>query len=70
MKGVGNMERKLLGSIDNEKASVKVYTGPMTDTEEKRRELLGNAMISFAKAIQRSDPNKLSQICKPIGRNE
>ena len=55
------MERKLLGSIDNEKASVKVYTGPLTDTEEKRRELLGNAMISFAKAILKSDPHYFSK---------
>lgn len=32
------MERVLLGVYETDKAIVKIYTGPMTATEEQRRE--------------------------------
>lgn len=53
---------KLLGTYDSEAATVRVYVGPLSDTPEKRRELIVPAALSFAKAVRRENPELFRQI--------
>ena len=64
------MERKLLGVYESEKAIVRIYTGPMSDTPEKRKALFEAAAIEFAKAIRRSNPELFNKIARPVDKDE
>lgn len=56
-----NMEgRGLLGSCE----SGKLYYGPQSDTPEKRRQLFEPAMLSFAKAIRKTNPEIIEEISR------
>lgn len=46
------MAGELLCTYESEKARVRVWTGALTDTKEKRKELFTNASIEFEKARQ------------------
>ena len=63
------MKRKLLGVYESEKAIVRIYTGPMTDTPEKQRTLLGPAVINFAEAIYKRNHEHFKRIAK-TGNND
>lgn len=54
--------RELLGVYESDTAIVRIYTGPMTDTPEKRRALLEKAAQRYAGAIRRSNPELFEQI--------
>ena len=59
------MESNLLGVYESEQAIVRIYTGPASDTPEKRKALLEAAAINFAKAIRKNHP----EIYKKLGRS-
>lgn len=60
-----NMEgRQLLGVYESEKAIVRIYTGPMSDTPEKRRALIEPAAISYAKSIRKNNPEIWEKIVR------
>lgn len=61
MKGVGNMERKPSAVFESETAIVRIYTGPLSDTEEKLRKLIEPVARKFYKDIVRSNPNYFKQ---------
>lgn len=52
------MERKLLGVFETEKAIVRIYAGPMTDTQEKLRKLIEPAARKFYADIRKSEAKK------------
>lgn len=56
------MEPQLLGVYECEKGTGELYTGPMSDTPEKRRALFEPAMISFAKSIRATNPEIIERI--------
>lgn len=60
------MEPKLLGVYESEKAIVRIYTGAMTETEEQRRELFSRAMLNYAKAIRKSNPELYRKITREV----
>lgn len=53
---------ELLGVTECEYGIGKLYSGAMSDTEEKRRELFESAMISFAKSIRKTNPEIIEEI--------
>lgn len=57
--------RQLLGVYESEKAVVRIYTGPMTDTPEKRRAVLEKAAQKYAAALRRSNPEYFEKITRP-----
>lgn len=60
-----NMEgRQLLGVYESENAIVRIYTGPMSDTPEKRRTLIEPAAISYAKSIRKNNPEIWEKIVR------
>lgn len=57
-------EKHLLGVYESEKAIVRIYTGPNTDTPEKRKALLEPAAIKYAAALRKSNPEYFEKISK------
>lgn len=59
------MERKLQPwTYDNEKASVTIYPGAVSDTQEKLRKLIEPAMLEFAEAIRKQHPEIIERITR------
>ena len=58
------MERKLLGTYECEKGIGRLYTGPMSDTPEKLRQLLEPAVMAFAKSVRKTNPEIIEEIAK------
>lgn len=58
------MERKLLGTYECEKGIGRLYTGSMSDTPEKLRQLLEPAVLSFAKSIRKTNPEIIEEIAR------
>lgn len=59
------MEEKLQPrTFDNGKHQVTIIPGPNSDTQEKLRTLLEPAMLSYAKAVRRSNPELFKQIVR------
>lgn len=56
--------RALLGVYESDRAIVRIYTGPMTDTPEKRRALLEEAAQKYVRAIRRRNPGLFEQISR------
>ena len=52
------MERKPTAVFQSEKAIVRIYTGPMTDTQEKLRKLIEPAARKFYADIRKSEAKK------------
>ena len=52
----GSEERKLLGICESEKAIVRLYTGPMSDTPEKRKALMEDAAKTFLSLLRKTQP--------------
>lgn len=61
-KEVNAHGRQLLGVYESEKAIVRIYTGELTDTPEKRRALLENAAQRYATAIRKTNPEYFEKI--------
>lgn len=59
-------KRELLGVYESDKAIVRIYTGPMTDTPEKRRALLEKAAQKYALAIRRNNPEYFEKISREV----
>lgn len=60
----GQKRRELLGVYESDKAIVRIYTGPMTDTPEKRRALLEEAAQKYARAIRMRNPGLFEEISR------
>ena len=58
----GNLQPR---TFDNGKHQTTIIPGPNSDTPEKLRALLEPAMLSYAKAIRKSNPELFKQI---VGR--
>lgn len=58
------MDRQLLGTYECEKGIGRLYTGPMSDTPEKLRQLLEPAVLSFAKSIRKTNPEIIEKIAR------
>ena len=54
---------------ESEKAIVRIHPGPNSDTPEKRRALLEPAVIKFAEALCRKNP-ELFKSTRPINDDE
>lgn len=54
--------RELLGVYESDRAIVRIYTGPMTDTPEKLRSILEQASQRYADAIRRRSPEYFEAI--------
>lgn len=62
MNAVNAEGRQLLGVYESEKAIVRIYTGELTDTPEKRRALLEKAAQRYASAIRKRNPEYFEKI--------
>ena len=60
------MESNLLGVLETEKYIVRIFTGPATDTPEKRQALFEAAAINFLKAIRKNYPDIYKTLGKPV----
>lgn len=60
------MEPELLGVYESDTAIVRIYTGPRSRTEEQRRALLEEAMLSYARALRRSSPDVFARIVRNV----
>lgn len=58
--------KELLGETESHGIVVRVYTGQMTDTPEKRRALLEKAVKRYAAAIRRTNPELWEQISREV----
>lgn len=54
--------RKLLGTYECEYGTGKLYTGPMSDTPEKLRQLLEPAVLSLSRSIRKTNPEIMERI--------
>lgn len=61
---------ELLGTYECEYGRGALYTGPMSDTEEKRRALFEAAMISFANELRKTNPEILAEIDRRCRQHE
>lgn len=57
---------ELLGTCECEYGIGKLYTGSMSDTEEKRRALFENALILAAKALRKTNPEIIVEMDRRI----
>lgn len=64
MKGVGNMEKKLLATYESEKAIVRFYAGEKIQSLDDFNEAIKEPAMKFAKAVLRSNPHYFSQKTK------
>ena len=70
MKGVGNMEKKLLATYESEKAIVRFYAGEKIQSLDDLNEAIKEPAMEFAKAIRRSNPEIFNRIARPVPKDK